>query len=295
MKKIITILLVVALYACSNKPQESEPITDTPAPVQKEEPVANDTDATTGATSKQNEASFNGTIVTPPQKIASVTLTLGGVVKNTSLLPGQYVQRGHIVATLENPEFIELQQLWLESKAQSEFLEAEYKRQQVLAEEQAASQKKFQQSKAEYLSMKSRLESAAAQLSLLGVSVDELEKNGIQPLLKVKAPISGYISDVNMNIGKYINAGEALCEIIDKSQPMLKLTTYEKNIIGLKTNMPVEFYVNGVSNKSFKATITSIGQKVDAVSRSLEVYASIEESDTEFRPGMYVTARIKNK
>lgn len=196
---------------------------------------------------------------------------------------------------MENPEFITLQQTYLDSHAQTEYLRMEYERQKNLSAEQAASQKKFQQSKADYLSMKSRQDAAAAQLSLLGVNPETLLRDGIQPLLEVKAPISGYVVNVAMNMGKYINPGEALCEVIDKSAPMLCLTTYEKDLADMQTGSPVQFRVNGMGTQTFNGTVISIGQKVDEVNRSLEVYASIKETNPQFRPGMYVTAHIQKQ
>ncbi len=295
MRKIWIPILLISLVACSNHQEAATPAA--PAGTQPETlPVAADSasvDAMTSATSKVNQVSFNGTIVLPPQRLATVALTLSGVVKSTSLLPGQYVQKGAVLATLENPEFIALQQTFLDSYAQVEYLKAEYERQKTLSLEQAASQKKFQQSKADYLSMKSRVEAAAAQLSLLNVPTEELRSNGIQPLLQIKAPISGYAGSVTMNVGKYVHPGEALCEIIDKSAPLLKLTTYEKDLVDIAVGSPVEFRVNGMGEQVFNATILSIGQKVDEVSRSLEVYARVNDTHQQFRPGMYVMARIK--
>ena len=294
MKKIFYPVLLLVLAACKNPEQTSETIV--PAPAIADIPtdtVTTQVDGITSATSKPNQVSFNGTIVLPPQRQATVALTMGGVVKHTSLLLGQQVRQGALLATLENPDFIALQQTYLDSHAQAEYLQAEYERQKTLSTEQAASQKKFQQSKADYLSMKSKLEATAAQLTLLGIVPEELLKSGIQPLLQVKAPISGYISDVAMNIGKYIQPGEALCEVIDKSAPLLCLTTYEKDLADMKVGSPVQFRVNGMGKTVFKATLVSIGQKVDEVSRSLEVYARIDDVNQQFRPGMYVTARIQ--
>lgn len=296
MKRIILPLLLLSLVACGNK-QAAADLTPEVAPATSDAAAAADTaqvDAITSATSKANRVSFNGTIVLSPQRQATVTLTMGGVVRSTSLIPGQHVAKGSVLATLENPEFIALQQTYLDSHAQTEYLRAEYDRQKNLSDQQAASQKKFQQSKADYLSMKSRLEASTAQLSLLGVHPDELQRNGIQPLLQVRCPISGYASSVSMNVGKYITPGEPLCEVIDKSAPLLKLTTYEKDLANMKVGSPIEFRVNGMGTRTFKATLLSIGQKVDEVNRSLEVYATIQESDPQFRPGMYVTARIIN-
>lgn len=172
MKRIFYPILLLALIACKETKQTSETATTAPsiAKVQTDT-TATQVDGITSATSKPNQVSFNGTIVLSPQRQATVALTMGGVVRNTSLLPGQQVQKGTLLATLENPDFIMLQQTYLDSHAQTEYLQAEYERQKSLSAEQAASQKKFQQSKADYLSMKSKLEATAAQLSLLGITL----------------------------------------------------------------------------------------------------------------------------
>lgn len=295
MKRILLPLTLLVFVAC-NSNQESATAEATVITTAVSESTPSDSvqvDGITSATSKPNQVSFNGTIVLPPQRQATVAITMGGIVRNTSLLPGQYVQKGTLLATLDNPDFINLQQSYLDSHAQTEYLKTEYERQKALSSEQAASQKKFQQSKADYLSMQSRLEAAAAQLSLLGVSPANLLKDGIQPLLQVKAPISGYVGSVNMNIGKYIQPGDALCDIIDKTSPMLCLTTYEKDVADMAAGNEVQFRVNGMGKTVFHAVIVSIGQQVDPVNRSLEVYARIKDANQQFRPGMYVTARIQ--
>ena len=285
MKKIVYPILLLVLTACKGNQQTTNnesaaiPVAETIADTIAQPEV----DAITSATSKPNQVSFNGRIVLPPQRQATIALTMGGIVKKASLLPGQWVAANSVIATLENPEFITLQQTYLDSHAQTEYLLAEYERQKNLSAEQAASQKKFQQSKADFLSMKSRQDAAAAQLSLLGVQTEALLKNGIQPLLEVKAPISGYAANVAMNIGKYINPGEALCELIDKSSPMLCLTTYEKDLADIQVGSPVQFRVNGMGTQTFHGIVISIGQKVDETNRSLEVY----EEPTSCQPTVW--------
>lgn len=252
-------------------------------------------DAVTSATAMPNHSAFNGTMIVPPQRHATVTLTLGGTVHSISILPGEYVKKGTVLASLENPDFILLQQSYLEAHAQTEYLETEYQRQQRLSKEEAASQKRFQQSKADYLSMKSRLEAAAAQLTILGIQPADVLKDGIRPYLEVKAPLSGYIAALAINLGKYVNAGEPICDVIDKGETLLCLTAYEKDLTDLEPGSRVQFRVNGMGKQSFNATLLSIGQQVDAVNRSLEIYARVKETNPRFRPGMYVTARVEKK
>src|SRR5574344_269032 len=294
-KIVILISFAIIIASCGTSGSEA-----TSASKEAETAVATDTiavdstkvDAVSSATSKPNEVLFNGIITESPQHHATVALTMGGTVSSTSLLPGQYVGRGAVLASLQNTEFIMLQQSYLDSYAQSEYLKSEYDRQQALKEGNAVSQKNYQASKAAYLSNESKLQSAAAQLKLLGVSPSVVEKTGIQQLLQVKAPISGYVSGVTINLGKYIQPGDPICEIINKSQMLLSLTTYEKDITKMRVGAKIEFRVNGIPDKLFNAVIISVGQNIDKLNRATQVYAKIIDKESQFLPGMYVNARV---
>lgn len=299
MKKTVVLLIGgICLAACSPSGQEEikeAPSTEPTMITAQKEETAEAPDGVTGATNVANAPSFNGLIVLPADHNVTVTLTMGGSVHRLSLLPGQYVQKDEEIATLENPEFINLQQSYLEAVAQSEYLQKEYERQQVLADQDAASQKRLQQSKADYLSAKSRLSAAAAQLTLLGVDLQALQKDGIQPYLSVKAPLNGYITNMNANTGKYFNAGEPICDIINKEGLLLQLTAYEKDLARLHVGDSIHFRVNGMSDKYFEAQLISVDQSVDEKNRSIKVYARIQTAEPQFRPGMYVSAKIREK
>jgi efflux transporter, RND family, MFP subunit len=297
MRQIVLPLALLLMTACNSSKEQPKPMeqaADTTTTM-AEKVDTMQVDAITSATAIANPASFNGTLVIPPRNFATVSLSMDGIVKNLSLLPGTYIPKGAVLATLENPQFIELQQNYLDSHAQLEYLEAEYNRQTALSREEAASQKKYQQSKADYLSMKSRMQANAAQLRLLGIEPETLLKSGIRSYLEVTAPIGGYISNVQANLGKHLSAGEPLCDIIDKSETMVRLIAYEKDLNGMKVGSRVQFRVNGLGKQTFHATLISIGQQVDDTNRSIELYAKVLDGSPIFRPGMYVSARMEKE
>lgn len=295
MKKILILAASVFLAACNNTKQEEQAAAPSAGTVTEAAatPETENVDAVSAATNVANEPSFNGILVVPPQMQATVTVTMGGIVESTSVIVGQHVKKGEVVAVLDNPEFIELQQGYLDAAAQLEYLEKDYLRQQNLASHEASSQKKLQQSKADYLSVKSKAEAMAARLSLLGIDAGSLRSKGMMTRLEVKAPISGYVTDINVNVGKYLEPGEPVCDIIDKSRLMLQLTAYEKDLSHFRTGSIVEFRANGLGDRTFEAQIVSIDQKVDNNNRSVKVFAQLKGTDELFRPGMYVSARIK--
>ena len=109
----------------------------------------------------------------------------------------------------------------------------------------------------------------------------------------MKAPINGFVTNLNVNIGKYLNVGDPLCDVINKSQPLIQLTVYERELNMMRIGRPVEFRVNGMGKQTFSAHIVSIDQSVGEKDYSIKVYAKVTSSNGEFRPGMYIRAKLK--
>ena len=292
-----TLLFATALVmmSCGGKNEPSMAEMEEKADSVAADTVKTEVDAVTSATNVANSPTFNGLISVAPNRFATVSLTIGGRIHSLNVMSGKAVARGQVIATLDNPEFIELQQTYLESKAQLEYLEKEYLRQTTLGQGEATSQKRVEESRADYLSMKSRTEAAATRLKALGISPSSVCTNGIRPYLPVVAPIGGFVGNLSVNLGKYVEAGMPICDVVNKSNPMLELTVYEKDIALMKVGDKLQFRVNGLGKSTFAATIVSIDQAVDKKDYSIKVYAKVSETNPQFRPGMYVRAKIAGR
>lgn len=299
MKTYTKILFVATLFclSCGTKNAETEEPRESDTLQVADDSVSNDSlivDATTSATYKANAPVFNGVLtVSPSTGSATVSTTIGGRVHSLRVMQGSAVTSGSVIATLDNPEFIDLQQSYIDAVVQLEYLEQEYQRQKSLGSQEAASQKRVQQSKAEYLSMKSKAEAAAAQLKALGVDPDKVKIGQIVTYLPVKSPISGYVTDISVNIGKYVDKGEAICQVVNKTNPLIELTVYEKDINIINLGDIIDFRVNGMGKDIYSAKVVSIDQSVDKEDYSIKVYAKVTKSNPVFRPGMYVSAKVR--
>lgn len=299
MKQILSLIafssaLIIActgITSCSNK--ANAPEKQAPAQAKAKEDTTDTAGQPEDIFSNKNQIGLNGMITTSPQNNVTITPTMAGSIQNIYVFTGDYVKKGQTIVTLKNPEFISLQQEYLTASAQVEYLQQEYLRQKTLASREAASQKKLQQCKAEYLSQKSTLEGARAQLRLLNVNTARLRKSGISPYLNITAAASGYVTNMNINKGQYINTGETICNILNKAETMIQLTAYEKDLPYIKKGDLITFTVNGISDRTFSAVIYAIDQMVDQKKGSISVYAKAKESDKLFRQGMYVNAIIK--
>jgi cobalt-zinc-cadmium efflux system membrane fusion protein len=235
----------------------------------------------------------NGMLDVPPQNMVSIAAPMGGFVKYTELLQGMRVKQGQVVATLEHQDYIQLQQDYLDSKTQLEFLEIEYKRQQELASENVNAAKVLQQSKSNYFSAKAKEEGLRARLKLIGLSAEGLEKDGIKSVINIITPIAGYVTEVNVNRGKYVNSADVMFEIVDTEHLHAEAQVFEKDIMNLRIGQTM-MLVLANETQPREATVYLIGKEISA-ERTVRVHCHLEKEDPTLIPGMYFNAVIETE
>lgn len=234
----------------------------------------------------------NGRIDVPPQNIVSVSVPLGGYLKYTKLLPGMQVKKGEVIANMEDQQYIQLQQDFLMAKARLLFSTNEYHRQKELNQNKASSDKIFQQAESDYTTGKITVSALGEKLKLIGIDPETLNENLISKSIKIYAPINGYVSRVNVNIGKYTQPSEVLFELINPSDIHLALTIFEKDLSKLSIGQKVVAYTNNQPDQKHACEIILIGKDLSA-ERSTEVHCHFEDYDKNLIPGMYMNAEIE--
>jgi len=240
-----------------------------------------------------NRLKVNGEISSTPQDMASVTMPLGGRVKSTHLIPGSAVRKGQTLAIIENTDFIDIQQNYLETKSKLDYTATDYARQKELYHNDAASKKNLQLVTSEYRSLQIQKRALEEKLMLIGINPYRLNTNNITRSVALKSPISGYIKSVNVSIGKYVSSSDILFEIINLNKLFIKLTIFEKDIDKIKKGQTIQFYIND-ETESHQATVYQTAKSLDD-DKTYKVYANIQDKCSNILPGMYVNAFIKSK
>lgn len=248
----------------------------------------------------------NGTVNVPPQNFISVYVAMGGFVKSTNMIQGTVVAKGEVLATIENSEFIQLQQEYLENKSKLEYSEAEYNRQKGLFNEKVISEKTYQQVSSEYKMLKTKVYSLEQRLALIGIDAKNLKEDKISRSIAITSPIDGYVKSVNINVGKYVSPTDVMFEIVNNSKLTLELTLFEKDINNVASGMKIRFFSPDKSDKEYIATVYQIGKSIGS-DRTIKVYAivstmgcnpllishSIDNDNKDLLPGMYINALIE--
>lgn len=251
-----------------------------------------------GSFERQNmttEVQANGSVEVPPQNRVSITAIQGGYVQAVAVLPGEHVAAGATVATLRSPEYLTLQQTYLQSKAKVRFLTEDLERQRILDVEDVGAKRKLQQARADFATEQATLRATAAQLRLLGISVARLDATGqLQNSVPLTTPIAGYVKAVNINPGQYVNPQDVLVEVLNRDDLHLELKVFEKDVAQVKVGQKILFRVQNVDRgEELTARVFLVGKAFDDNARTVRVHAHLEPERRDLLPGQFVAARIQ--
>ncbi len=236
----------------------------------------------------------NGIIDVPPQNMISVSVPMGGYLKSTNLLPGQHIKKGDPIAFIEGEQYIQLQQDYLTAKEKLIYLELEFNRQKELNKTQASSDKIMQQTQSDFKSQEVLISALKEKLQLVGIDIIKLNVTNITRGIHLYSPIDGFVSKVNVNIGKYVSPTEVLFELINPSDIHLNLKVYEKDISKLYIGQKLNAFTNTQPTKKHPCEILLIGHDISA-DRNTDVHCHFETYEHDLIPGTYMNAEISIK
>ena len=236
--------------------------------------------------------SASGSLEMAPQDKADVSPIIGGIVVSINVFEGDRVRKGQVLATLEHPDFIQLQQEYINTVNSLAYLEKEYERQKKLYEEKVGSGKDFQKISADYFSSKSNSDALKAKLKMVGINTAEVAKGKIYPLVNLTTPINGIVSLVETNIGSYIEPLTKVFEIVDAEKIHADLMVFEKDIDKIKVGQKIYFSTTSMPDKEFEARIFAISPAFEQNPKAIHVHANIVTKDLKLLPGMYIKGKI---
>ncbi|PTX59757.1 cobalt-zinc-cadmium efflux system membrane fusion protein [Kordia periserrulae] len=296
--KITLLGLLFSFYSCGTKENENAVV---PSTENSEETIQitqiqfEQNNMQLGSLQEQSFPSkihVSGMIDVPPENKAVVNATMGGYIKKLPYLEGDVIKKGQLLVTIENPEFVSLQQAYSEIHERLTFLKAEYERQQTMLRENITSQKSFLKAESDYKTAVATYNGLRAQLKILNISPSAVEKGIITSSAPIYAPISGSITKVNVTKGAYISPANPIVEIIDNSHIHLELSVFEKDILKVKKEQLIEFSISETTSETFQANVHLVGTSIEP-NRTIKVHGHIEdEAEYHFLTGMFVEADI---
>ncbi len=235
-----------------------------------------------------------GMVHVPPQFAYSITSPYGGTVSNLAVLPGSSVRKGQTLLSLENPEFIRLQNEYLSTGAQLEAAELEYTRQSRLASDSINARKRLEAATSQVQTLRAAHKALAEQLALVHINARTLTVGAMSRSVKVPAPISGYVTTVRVNNGAFASPNTAMLELVDPSHMHIELSVFERDIQKLRVDQQVTVVLTDAPQSEREAYIHLVGKDVRA-DRTVAVHAHLRKPDPTIVPGTTLTAIVRSE
>lgn len=236
----------------------------------------------------------NGMFAVPPQNQADVSAYFAGYVKSISLLPGDIVKKGQVLFTIENPEYVQAQQDFLEAKGRLNYLKSDYERQKELLADNVTSKKNFLKAESEYTVTRAQYQSLKKKLSLMNINPNTLSGENIRSVISVFSPLSGYATTINATKGMYLNPSDVAITVTNTDDLHIELKIFEKDLPIIKMGQPINVRLQNNMEKVYQGKVHLVNKAINAQDRTVDIHGDlVNESEAKlFAPGMYIEAEI---
>jgi cobalt-zinc-cadmium efflux system membrane fusion protein len=126
---------------------------------------------------------------------------------------------------------------------------------------------------------------------LIHVEPTSLSENNISRSVPIYSPINGFVSKVNVNIGKFVNATDVLFELINPDDIHAALTVFEKDMAKIKVDQLVKVSFVDEPGKEYDCEVILVTRNVDA-NRSGIIHCHFKTRPKNLLPGMFLNASI---
>ena len=221
-----------------------------------------------------------------PRTEARVRAEIAGPVEQTHAEEGQRVRAGALLARLDDTA---VRDAYLSAKsavrtAESALQNAQrnLERSSRLAQAGALPERDLETAQLNATNAEGALADAQARLASAGKQLAQTT---------VRAPITGVISEREVDAGDVVTVGAELFRIVDLGSLRLEASVAASEIDRLKPGMPVEFAVSGYDRR-FTGRIERINPTVDPTTGQVRIYVTIPNERQSLVSGLFAEGRV---
>ena len=235
----------------------------------------------------------NGALVLRAQNMGEVASLMGGIVKNIYVKDGQQVNKGQVVATVENTDVVSLQREYFSAYKESQMAHLELERQKTLAQNGGGVKKNLQQAEKEYQVANANLVGIGRQLQQMGISPAAVAKGKFTTVFPLHAPISGTVSQITASVGSFADMQTPLMKIRNNGAVECDLNVFEKDINKVKVGDRVLLSLTNQPGVSVSGRVYGMNQYFNDGTKSVAVHVKLDATrNAKLFDGMYVSGQI---
>ncbi len=237
--------------------------------------------------------SVTGKVEANADKIAHVSPRISGKVITVSASLGDSVSAGQSLATLDSVELGEALNRYHQSKTKLALAQANMERIKTLVEKKIAARKDIFLAETDFKTTQTELHTDEERLSLYGVSTADLKgETRKRPLLPVKSPISGTVTEKHAIVGELSDPSKSLYTVADLSSVWVVVDINEKDLARIHRGQAAVVAVGAFPDLRLKGRITYIADLVDQASRTVKARIEVTNPGRKLKPEMFATVEL---
>lgn len=224
-----------------------------------------------------------------PDAVVSFMSLVGGLVVKTYFSIGDSVTEGQLLAEVRSAELSSLQNEQKKNETYLFLAENELEKIKSRYTSGFSSKTELLEAEAEVLQIKSDSTAVAEILSLYSAT-------SLQGIFQIKAPISGFIIEKNINEGQRIPAeSDPLFVISDLESVWVIANLYASDIAKVNVGKEVEIETIAYPETKLYGNIASIAQVFDAEEQVLKARIPMQNTNQKLIPGAQVDIWLENE
>ncbi len=197
-----------------------------------------------------------------------VSTEVSGIVSEVVFQSGQPVKQGQELIRLDDS----VDQAALEAlRAERKLADVQFKRASDLLKKRVTSRSEYDEAKAKY-------EAAHARVK---------QQEAVIKRKVIRAPFAGLAGIRRVDLGQYIEAGEAIVSLQALHPIFVDYALPERYLTRIEPGQKVRVRLDAVPERHFEGEVSAVNSGVDTGTRTLKVRATLDNADHIMRPGMF--------
>ncbi|GAB3256476.1 efflux RND transporter periplasmic adaptor subunit [Larkinella harenae] len=234
----------------------------------------------------RNELTLVGRVMADENKVIKVFPLVGGNVETVSVELGDYVRKGQTLALIRSGEVADLERQMIQAQSALLVAQKNLRVAQDLNESKLNAQRDVVQAQNE-------VDQAQAEVNRLR-EVFQIYGLGNSTNYTVKAPISGFIIEKNVNPGLQLRSDNAdnLFTIGEINDVWVMANVNESDIARVRTGMDAQIETLSYPDEVFRGKVDKIYNVLDPNTKAMSVRIRLANTDYKLKPQMHATIRL---
>ena len=237
--------------------------------------------------------SVTGKVEANADRIAHVSPRISGKIVAVRASLGDSVTSGQTLVTLDSVELGEAINRYYQSKTKLALAQSNMDRIKNLVDKKIAARKDIFQAETDYKMAQTELHTDEERLSMYGVSTADINsENRKRPLLSVRSPITGVITEKQAVTGELSDPSKSLYTVADLSSVWVMVDINEKDLAKVRKGQGAVVTVGAFPDHKFKGRITYIADLVNEATRTVKARIVVANPGRKLKPEMFATVEL---